>query len=51
MGKNVQNKIKQQRYIGRSPLTALAVIGGAIKSSSIISSASSSPVDDDLVGD
>lgn len=39
--------------LGRSPLTALALIGGAIRSSSIINSVSSSPVieDDDFVGD
>lgn len=40
-------------YRGKRPRMVLAVIGGAIKSSSIISSVSSSPVseEEDLVGD
>lgn len=44
---------KINTHLGSNPRILLAVIGGAIKSSSIISSVSSSPVkeDDDFVGD
>lgn len=40
-------------YLGNNPRIVLAVIGGHISNSSIISSVSSSPVNDefDLVGD
>lgn len=48
-----KKKSKCEHYLGNSPRIVLAVIGGAIKSSSIMSSVSSSPVNDeeDFVGD
>lgn len=47
------NEMREKTYRGKSPRSALAEIGGAINNSSIISSVSSSPLndDDDFVGD